>query len=915
MNKIFSEKIIVSQGADLIGRLADTLIAESAGTDGRRFRHDESPVRPPPRDLSGGAVIFPNRRPLYYLSGRLAAGLKGPFVPPVLLSINALAARVASSVSPGIADASYLDRLHVLFGAVRSAGVTIFPRDFGEFAAWGRRLLETVDEMEMAALDYSRIKSLVAPDMPENLAAVINRLPAVKDEFFAELSRRGLMTRSLSLAVASEGLDTAKHFPGVDVFYVCGFSDITELETRLLSRLSSRGKRVVEIAYESPRSWNSSGVKFYRAFDTHSEVKKTAEILAQGFDPRDTAVIIPRADSLVPLLTHALGRFDVEYNVSLGYPLSRTTLNSFFSLIIRLQETRSAADGGGDGGGYLVAEYRRLMSHSYARAIFFDGDSPAAAAPDSVWGRIKTPHALLSDIEAAADASSRVSFRRAHAALLEPFERASTLDEVAEGFSRLLELFSSAPVSRAYPFASEFFSAYERLLCDIARSPRAASERMSRSSLYDVFRSLVGEVAVPFPGVPLKGLQVLGILEARNLKFGKIIVLDVNEGVLPGVSRFDSLLPSGLKQALGLPTYRDREKTIRKNFMTLVNSSNEAHLIYREGGRESRSRYIEEIIWEREISAGRSLPESDIVEAVGVRSSAEPSVKQPVPKSAKCVEILSSITFSPSAIDRYMACPISFYFASVLRLRETEEFSGEIEAAGIGEFAHAVLKDFFDACPDKKSLSSPSAAGTLNRIIDEKSPEFLGPSRGEAYLVREVARHRLNQMLEFESARPQDFKVVGAEVKLSAEMALADGRKVKIGGRIDRIDSRGGETWLIDYKTGAYAVPSRKMQDTALKSRREMKKLIKSFQLPVYSWLYSQVKGEPPPRAAYYSLKDIKEDEIFGKSDPSDALGKIFIPSLQNLIGEILDPAEPFVADDEDDVRCSYCEFSDMCGR
>ncbi|MDI6756755.1 MAG: PD-(D/E)XK nuclease family protein [Endomicrobiia bacterium] len=904
MKKILSEKIIVPQGADLIGRLADTLIAENA-----EVRHGGYPVRPPPRDLSGVAVIFPNRRPLYYLSGRLAAGLKGPFVPPVLLSINDLAARVASLVSPGIADASYLDRLHVLFGAVRSAGVTIFPRDFGEFAAWGRRLLETVDEMEMASLDYSRIKSLAAPDMPENLAAVINRLPAVKDEFFAEMSRRGLMTRSLSLAIASEGLDTSKHFPGVDVFYVCGFSDLTELETRLLLRLSSGVARVVEIAYEPPRSWKSSGVKFYRAFDTHSQVKKAAEILASGFDPCDTAVIIPRADSLVPLLAHALGRFDVEYNVSLGYPLSRTTLNSFFSLIIRLQETRSAD------GGYLIAEYRRLMSHPYARAIFSDADSPAASS-DAVYGRIKTPHATLSDIEATSDTSSRVSsLRRAHAALLEPFERASTLNEVAEGFSRLLALFSSAPVSRAYPFASEFFSAYERLLSDIARSALAASERMSRPSLYDVFRSLVGEVAVPFPGVPLKGLQVLGILEARNLKFGKIIVLDVNEGVLPGVSRFDSLLPSGLKQALGLPTYRDREKTIRKNFMTLVNSANEAHLIYREGGRESRSRYVEEIIWEREISAGRSLPESDIVEAVGVRSSAEPSVKPPVPKSAKCVEILSSIIFSPSAIDRYMACPVSFYFASALRLREAEEFSGEIEAAGIGEFAHAVLKDFFDAYPDKKALSSSAAAGTLSRIIDEKSPEFLGPSRGEAYLVREVARHRLNQILGFESARPQDFKVVGAEVKLSADLLISDGRKVKIGGRIDRIDSRGGETWLIDYKTGSYAVPSRKMRDSALKSRREMKKLIRSFQLPVYSWLYSQAKGGPAPRAAYYSLKDIKEDEIFGKSDPSDALGKIFIPSLKNLISEILDPAVPFVADDEDDVRCSYCEFSDMCGK
>ncbi|PKN00759.1 MAG: hypothetical protein CVU77_08350 [Elusimicrobia bacterium HGW-Elusimicrobia-1] len=901
MKKSSAERITVPQGGDLIDDLAAMILAD---------KHSSGSAAP--RDFSSSAVIFPNRRPLYYLVDRLRAEVKSPFAPPVLLSINDLADRAAVNLLPGAAPASYLDRIFALFRAAGSSGVKIFPRDFGEFAAWGRRLLETVDEIDMAALDLSRVKSMSAEGMPQNLAEVVDRLPSIRDAYAAELSRLGLMTRPMAFAASSRGLDVSKHFPRVDVFYVCGFSDLTVLETRLLARLSSGGARVVEVSYEPPSSWNSSGVKLYRAFDTHSQIKKVAEILSRGFDARSTAVIIPRAEALVPLLTEALGRFDAEYNVSLGYPLSRSGINSFFDLVIRVQETRSSE------GGYLVAEYRRLMSHPYVRAMFFDGESPeqthAAVSSASKKSRIKTHHASLSDIEAAAPASRRESLRRAHAALAAPFERASTPGEISGGFLRLLDIFAATSASRAYPFASEFFVGYERLLEGVSRSA-AASEKMSRASLYDVLRSVVGAATVPFPGVPLKGLQLLGMLEARNLKFEKIIVLDVNEGVLPGVSRFDSLLPAPLKKSLGLPTYRDREKTIRKNFMTLVNSAREAHLVYREGGRESRSRYVEEIIWERERAGAVAVGQKDIVEAVSVNASASPPPKNSVPKSEKCLSILDSMTFSPSSIDRYMRCPSAFYFASVLRLRETQDFSGELEAAGIGEFAHEVLREFFGMFPDKKSLGSPSAKETLDRIIDEKAAEHLGPSRGEAYLVREVARHRLNQAIKSESRRDEDFKIIAAEEKVAGDLIVGSaGRKVKIGGRIDRVDSRGAETWLIDYKTGAYAVPSKKLS-SPLESRKEMKKLIRSFQLPLYSWLYSKAKNVAPPRAAYYSLKDIKEDEVFDKSEPSEALEKIFLPSLKNLLAEIHDPAAPFAADDDDEAYCQYCDFAGMCGR
>src|SRR5208337_2269561 len=141
-----------------------------------------------------------------------------------------------------------------------------------------------------------------------------------------------------------------------------------------------------------------------------------------------------------------------------------------------------------------------------------------------------------------------------------------------------------------------------------------------RNSYFHFFKGYVGHCAAPFEGTPLQGVQVLGFLETRGLRFERTYVIDANEDIIPDTRKEESLLPFKVREILGLPTYVDRDMLSAYHFETLVKGSQEVHLFFAENDRKEKSRFVERLLWERQ-KAEEAEPPGGFVRSIAYRLS------------------------------------------------------------------------------------------------------------------------------------------------------------------------------------------------------------------------------------------------------------------------------------------------------
>jgi len=185
---------------------------------------------------------------------------------------------------------------------------------------------------------------------------------------------------------------------------------------------------------------------------------------------------------------------------------------------------------------------------------------------------------------------------------------------------------------------------------------------------------LLSEARVRFPGTPLRGLQVLGFWETRCLQFDEVDLLDVNDDVLPGTGKVDSLLPAPLRKALALPDYESLEKRIEYYLSLLVAGAKKIHYFFIENDEKQKSRYVEKAIWEKQ-KEEKEIDENKYVKKVIYRLALQAPSPPEIRKTKKILSYLNNMTFSASSLNTYLKCPVEFFYGHVLGLSEKEELT------------------------------------------------------------------------------------------------------------------------------------------------------------------------------------------------------------------------------------------------
>ncbi|MCG8430314.1 MAG: PD-(D/E)XK nuclease family protein [Candidatus Omnitrophica bacterium] len=917
-------------------------------------------------DLSRLTVVFGGRRPALFVKRELARRLGHAYRPPRFFSIDEFIeylVRARSRLRP-IAD---LDASYAVYRLASQIAPEVLKarESFAVFLPWAREIRAFIDQLDLEdippeSLENIQLKADIGYDVPESINRLLSSIIRIRGAYHEYLHRHNRFSRGFLYLKAAAECDPDA-LKDCDRVFFCGFFYLHRTEERIMKAFHDAGRASLffqgdesdwsvlarnarafggEIT-SGKQSQRPQSVSIQAGFDVHSEVCLVREELKKIPDYRSTVVVVPQPENVMPLLTEVSSCTE-EYNVSMGYSLQRSSLFALFRDLFRAQESRRD-------GAYYARDYLAVLSHPLIKNLRF--------LPQSAMSRVLVHkiEEILTGMEATGLGGSlfisldeiekspqvydltlqtmggmgleversalREAVRFAHRILFRGWEQVTDFNR----FAAMLELFLDTLAEKSslggFPLnvkmARQLYA-----VCDELKDASFGGERFGREEIFRVFEQKLENETVRFAGSPLKGLQILGLLETRSLHFEHVVVMDVNEASLPNLKIYEPLIPREVMISLGLNRLEKEEEIQRYQFMRLIAGARTVSLIYQQRPDKEKSRFLEELIWEEQKQAKR-LDAVSISQAAFAVSVLPERLK--VPKDDETLAHLKQMKFSSSSINTYLDCPLRFYYQYVLGLREKEDIPDELEGRDIGSFIHGLLEQAFMPFLHRAPVIDETFKREFRRLRDQLFEHQLARKmKSDAFLVKAVIDFRLERVLENEARRPV-AEVLGLEKEFEGRVR-AGRHVIQCRAFIDRIDRmRDGTVLILDYKTGmTNALPGtdpRRIEERGF-ARRNLRRSIKSFQLPLYLCLVEQYAqfGAKRTNAALYSIRDVSTDfglsALFRKEEHfarKTQVMETYLAALGSLLDELFDPGVPFEADRGDEHICGLCPFFYLC--
>lgn len=934
--------------------------------------------------LCDAIVVFPGKRPAHFLRQRLAAGKAAGFLPPGILSMDQLVDTAfemrESRAGRVLPKAEAIDAVALLYEiqleAVRPLGGPAF-MTLDSFLPLGLKIHRDLEELAIERVPPRKVaeaQPLIEEEVPARSREKLGALSWFYERFYPKVAENNLSTRSSRYVDVADRIEPGD-LGSFQLLVFAGFSTLTKAERGLFARAAAWPQSLF-IFQDGPglrEKLNSLGVRHPSVRATAGTAMSAAPGAAAGaaagvagrpevhlssspdahgqvfalnaaLDKPDgeTVIVLPSPDTLFPLLRHCLSRFDEEsYNVSLGYPLQRTPLYGFLNDLMELVVSM-------DGERVYLPDYISFVLHPYTKNIRFRGSAEStrvlfhvleerlAAARTRSFAtleEIESDEGLFEDLfeeaarriageedRATVAGELRAHLRLIHSRTITAFLSFPNIRAFAERTIQLISWVHEASTARDHPTFTPISESFLQTLESISRSLLALKSFTDTAGYFALLRRYLQTCYHPFEGTPLHGMQVLGALETRNLRFDRVFVLDANEGVLPESGAESTLLPFAVRKALELSTSRDQEEIAAYHFALLKAGARMLHLFSVESGEKERSRFAERLLWEMQQEQG-TIDGPRLVRPIQYRVSLEARPPAPVDKTAEVADWLALREYSATALDSYLRCPLAFYYKHVLHLGRREETSAGIESVDIGTFVHEVLFQYFKSRTGRLLGAGDADPAEMARLVDELFAERFGPAEtGANRLLRnQIRAHLCDFTADYLRGLFQSHRVEMKGLELDV---TASREGFALRGRIDAVQERDGRPCLIDYKSSAnrasYALRLGKLD---VEDRSTWATAIRTLQLPFYVLLYSAEKGVAvgDVQAMFLLLGRTRMDEgielpLFGgEGAPADAWPRLE-SVIFGLLREIVSPDVPFAPAADPKAACPYCDFTGICG-
>jgi CRISPR/Cas system-associated exonuclease Cas4 (RecB family) len=641
--------------------------------------------------------------------------------------------------------------------------------------------------------------------------------------------------------------------------------------------------------------------------------------MAGGVANESIALVLPDENLLFPVL-HSLPATLQDVNVTMGYPLRNTPLYGLVDAVLTLHENAERLRPSGKGESvYYFRDIVAILRHPYIHQL---------ATEESR----ETMRQITQENMIYLAPGYFLRFGAGHILrfLFSPWGSVSDATQYLQDLFLKLKGAFEARQKTENPLPTveseilfQFHSLTQKLKAKLAKY----LDEEELDTFRRIYREVIAGASLPFAGEPLKGIQVMGMLETRVLDFERLIILSANEGILPPRQSQNSMVPYGIRKAFGMPTYEDKDAVYAYHFYRLLQRASQVRILYDAvsdglGGGE-RSRFIAQI--EVELMArnpGLRLRHETFT------FPSEPEAARPVIvwKDASVLRKLVGLGqengFSPSSLNSYLQCSLQFYFRQVLGLREQTLPEETMEDNTFGSVVHKIMERLY--LPHVGQTLQPEDIRRLMEGIDATSEMvFAEKTHGQDHrtghnrLLLGVVKDLVRQMLELDRM-DAPIELIGLEQRLEA-LVPTTGHPggLKIAGVVDRIDCVGGKTRIIDYKTG-------RVDSLAVRNFLELKDGAPKkevFQLGSYAYLYyANHSPERPVYPGIFAMRNlsdgIKTLEYGPQKAPDFDLMSFseFQGLLTNILDDILDPGLPFVQTN-DVGRCLFCPYKVICNR
>jgi hypothetical protein len=777
--------------------------------------------------------------------------------------------------------------------------------------------------------------------VPKDINRLLEHISVLREAYHAYLVGNKTFSRGFQYWWAAQHIKEIQ-IPEYDEILFCNFFYLHRSESVMIEDLYRRGQARLFFQGDE-RRWpalkrlsKTFGVpvvegedvptpqfnlRLYAAFDEHIQASLVRDILKTIKDPQNTVVVLPDPQALIPLLSE-VASIVPEFNVSMGYPLERSSLSSLLDFIFQAQLSRRQES-------YYAHDYLKVLRHPFVKNLKFSSNASAMRVlvhklEEMLTGQITSEISgklflQLQEVEGCQslhDATLETLGHMAveitkeeliaalhdlHQAFFKIWEDVVDFNVFAGSLGELLTLLAEKSFMESYPLNTKIAQRMFELV-DEFKGASFARERFPQEEVFRIFKSRIEQEMISFQGSPLKGLQILGLFETRSLSFENVIVLNVNEGILPHLKIYEPLIPREVMVKLNLDRLELEEEIQRYQFMRLLSSAKNVHLIYREGADKEKSRFVEELIWEQEKNL-KTLNPVPIVRP-GFEVKVKPYSKEAT-KTPAMIEFLKSLRYSASSVNMYLRNPYEFYQNYVLGLREKEDLLDEPENRQVGIFVHGLLQDTYQRFVGKTISIDEAFRQYFMREFEERFTATFGRSmNSDAFLLKSVMESRLTRFLEVEHRCQTEgpSKLMYIEKRFEDVVELSSG-SFKFVYQVDRVDEyHDGTIMIIDYKTGSIdPMPKGIEKIAALElSRESIRDHVKSFQIPLYFQYLDKHFSGKPINAAFYNLRTMDFDRfITGKVKYERAeINNAFMRALDFIISEILDPQVPFVDDD-----------------
>lgn len=629
----------------------------------------------------------------------------------------------------------------------------------------------------------------------------------------------------------------------------------------------------------------------------NTQIKYIGEILEKNTNFKNTALVLAD-ETLLPITLNSLPKNIEAINITMGYPLKDIpTTNLLFSIF------------------QLFISQEKLQKKSVNQ--FYYKDIIRFFKHQSIYGLIASVDAFTSEI--AKENQTFINENRLAKFLENQTPEVENVvlnlfkpfDNVINFIDRVLDLINLLK-EEVDALEKEYLFRFYTVFTQLKTLQNEFQYFTDLKILSQFFKQLIASESLSFQGEPLKGLQLMGMLETRVLDFENIILASANEGVLPASSQQNSFIPFDVKIEFGLPTYREKDAIFSYHFFRLLQRAKNIFILYNTEhdvfGSGEKSRFVTQL----------EMIRTDIVQKIVSPKVLAQKVKlKEISKNNLVFDRLRELAhngFSPSSLTNYLYNPMAFYKQKILRIKEFDDVEETVAYNTLGTVVHETLDELYK--PFIGKFLTVDAISEMEKITKDLVVKHFkihfknGDLRtGKNRLIFEVANRFVVNFLAQEKKLLKDqnnqLKIIATEENLSAKIEIEGiDFPIKIHGNVDRVDELNGEFRIIDYKSGMVKSSELKVLNFAELREREQ---YKAIQVLLYAFLYTKSKkynSSKNLKGGIFSFKNLNQEFLainfssnYRSPDTTITPEKLdqFLEEIKGYIREIYNPAIDFI--------------------